>query len=83
MTIEQQAQALEQAYATYHRMTTQTFRTDEDRQQALQTLKGHLTVADQTLRLPPTRETARARSKLTLWSELTRGTLKEMGMTAP
>ena len=80
MTIEEQAQALEQSYAQFHRMTMQPWRTEDDRHQALQTLKNHLTAADRTLRLPPSgSDTASARSKLTLWAEMTRGNLKKLG----
>ena len=40
MTMEEQPQALEQSYAQFHRMTTQPWRTEQDRSDALQTLKG-------------------------------------------
>jgi hypothetical protein len=79
MTMEEQPQALEQSYGQFHRIRTQYWRTEEDRHEALETLKHQLISADRTLRLPTTRETAHARSKLILWSELARGTLKEMG----
>jgi hypothetical protein len=79
MTMEEQPQALEQSYAQFHRMTTQPWCTEQDRSDALQTLKGHLTESDRMLRLPPTSETARARSKLILWSERTRGPRERWG----
>ena len=77
-TIEQQAQALEASYSQFHRMTTQHWRTDEDRRDALETLKQQAEAVDQILRLPATREMAHARSKLMLWREMAFGTLKEM-----
>lgn len=58
-------------------MTTQPWHTEEDRQEALQTLKQQVEAADRTLHLPLTREMAHARSKLMLWAEMARGTLKE------
>jgi hypothetical protein len=80
VTIEEQAQVLEASYAKFHRMRTQKHRTEEDRREALATLKNHLTAAERTLRLPPTgSDPAYARSKLMLWSEMTRLTLTEMG----
>jgi hypothetical protein len=79
MTMEEQPQALEQSYAQFYRMTTPPWHTEQDWSDALQTLKGHLTESDRMLRLPPTSETARARSKLILWSERTRGNSREMG----
>jgi hypothetical protein len=80
MTIDEQAKALEECYQRFHRMRTQLHRTEDDRREALQTLKGHLAAADRTLRLPLTgRNTAYGRSKLILWVEMTRGTLKELG----
>jgi hypothetical protein len=80
VTIEEQAKAIEELYTQFHRITTQPWRTEQDRREALQTLKGHLTAADRTLRLPPSSsDTAGRPSKLILWSEMTRGTLKEMG----
>jgi hypothetical protein len=77
MTIEEQAQALEQSYATYHRQTSQQWRTPEDRREALNTLKGHLREAERCLNLPPTSDTNSARSKLILWVEMTKGTIQE------
>jgi hypothetical protein len=77
MTIDEQAQALEASYGKYHRRTSQTWRTEEDRREALNTLKGHLREAERTLRLPETGDTASARSKLILWCEMTKGTIQE------
>ena len=77
-TIEQQAQALEASYSQFHRMTTQPWRTEEDRRDALETLKQQAEAADQILPLPATREMAHARSKLLLWREMVLGTLKDM-----
>jgi hypothetical protein len=77
-TIQEQAQALEESYSRFHRMTTQHWRTDEDRRDALETLKQQAEAADQILRLPATHETTHARSKLMLWREMAIGTLKEM-----
>ena len=54
MTMDEQAHALEDSYRKFHRVRTQPFRTEDDRREALQTLKQHLTAADQTLRLPVT-----------------------------
>jgi hypothetical protein len=61
MTIDEQAQALEASYGKYHRRTSQTWRTEEDRREALNTLKGHLREAERTLRLPETGDTGSAR----------------------
>ncbi len=79
MTIDQQAHALEKSYTKFHRVTTQPWRTEDDRREALDILKGDIVAADKTLRLPSTPDTTQARSKLILWAELSRGTLKEMG----
>jgi hypothetical protein len=78
MTIEEQAQKLEASYATFARQqTSQPWRTEEDRHEALNTLKGHLGEAARCLALPPTSDTASARSKLILWCEMTRATIEE------
>jgi hypothetical protein len=77
MTIDEQAANLEASYAKYHRQTSQTWRTEEDRREALNTLKGHLREAERCLRLEPTSDTASARSKLTLWVEMVKGTIEE------
>jgi hypothetical protein len=77
MTIDEQAANLEASYAKYHRQTSQTWRTEEDRREALDTLKGYLREAERTLNLPATGDTAAARSKLILWCELTRATVEE------
>jgi hypothetical protein len=78
MTIDEQAQALEHAYATFARQQTrQPWRTEEDRREALNTLKGHLREAERCLSLPATSDTAHARSKLILWCEMTKGTIQE------
>ena len=81
MTIDEQAKVLEESYVKFHRVTTQPWRSEDDRREALKTLKGHIVAADKTLRLPSTLDTTQARSKLILWAELSRGTLKEMGHT--
>ena len=78
MTIDEQAQALEHAYATFARQqTSQPWRTEEDRREALNTLKGPLREAKRCLNLPPTSDTNSARSKLILWCEMTKVTIKE------
>jgi hypothetical protein len=77
MTIDEQAQALEASYGKYHRQTSQTWRTEEDRREALNTLKGHLREAERCLSLPETSDTNSARSKLIVWCELTKGTIQE------
>jgi hypothetical protein len=77
MTIDEQAQALEASYAKFHRQTSQTWRTPEDRREALHTLTSQLREAERTLRLPETSDTASARSKLMLWCELTRAAIGE------
>jgi hypothetical protein len=77
MTIDEQAQTLEASYAKFHRQSSQPWRTPEDRREALNTLKSQLREAERTLRLPETGDTARARSKLILWCELTKATIEE------
>jgi hypothetical protein len=78
MSMEQQAEASQQAYTSYHKMLTQPWRTAEDRTEALTTLKDELTGTEQTLRLPSAEETPRARSQLMLWAEMVKGTLREV-----
>jgi hypothetical protein len=77
MTIDEQAANLEASYAKYHRQTSQTWRTEEDRREALNTLKGQLREAERCLNLPPTSDTTSARLKLILWCELTQATIEE------
>jgi hypothetical protein len=77
MTIDEQAANLEASYGKYHRQTSQSWRTPEDRREALNTLTSQLREAERTLRLPETSDTASARSKLVLWTELTRATIEE------
>jgi hypothetical protein len=77
VTIDEQALQLEQSYAKFHRQTSQVWRTEEDRREALNTLKGHLREAERTLRLPETGDTASTRSKLILWVEMAKGTIEE------
>jgi hypothetical protein len=77
VTIEEQAQQLEASYGKFHRQTSQYGRTEEDRREAINTLKRDLREAERTLSLPATSDTASARSKLILWCELTRATIEE------
>lgn len=70
-------QVLEASYAKFHRQTSQTWRTPEDRREALTTLTSQLREAERTLRLPETGDTTAARSKLILWCELTKATIEE------
>jgi hypothetical protein len=78
MTIAEQAETLEQAYATFARQQTcQPWHTEEDRREALNTLKARLREAERCLRLEPTSDTASARSKLILWVEMVKGTIEE------
>jgi hypothetical protein len=77
-TMEEQAALLEQSYKQFHRINTQPWPTDEDRREALETLKQHLKSADQTLRLHTTPDTALGRSKLHLWTEIVRTDLKDV-----
>jgi hypothetical protein len=79
MTIHEQAQQLETSYGLYHRTMIQRWRSPEDKQEALSTLKGHLREAERTLSLPPTSDTASAHAKLVLWCEMTKAALKEHG----
>jgi hypothetical protein len=44
----------------------------------LHALKAQLTEAERTLNLPATPDTAQARYRLILWSEMARGTLKHL-----
>jgi hypothetical protein len=74
MTMEEQASALQASYTHYHRMTTQPWRTAEDRAQATARLTDQLAQADATLQQPPAAETPRARSQLMLWAEMVKGT---------
>jgi hypothetical protein len=79
MTIDEQAANLEVSYGTYHRQMSQTWRTPDDRREALNALTSQLREAERTLRLPETSDTASGRSKLILWTELTRAMVEEQG----
>jgi hypothetical protein len=79
MTIHEQAQQLETSYGLYHRTISQRWRTSEDKQEALSTLKGHLREAERTLHLTEMSETSSARASLVLWCEMTKAALKEHG----
>ncbi len=76
MTLDQQAQQIEEACRQLQRTTTQPWATPDDRQTALQQLKTCVEVADQSLRLPAIGESG-SRGKLILWHELGRGTIRE------
>ena len=77
MTIDEQAQTLEASYAKFHRQSSQSWRTPEDRREALNMLKAQLREAERTIAQPLTSDTASGRSKLILWAELTKALVQE------
>jgi hypothetical protein len=78
MTIDQQAQELEKSYVSYARVKEQRWRSPEDRQEAIRTLKHQLAEAERVLQLPPAAGQSRGgRSKLILWGEMARAAINE------
>jgi hypothetical protein len=72
MTIEEQAQRLQDGLRQLERTTRQPWATADDRQAVLHTMKTRLAEAERTLNLPATPDTSRARSRLIIWTTLVR-----------
>jgi hypothetical protein len=76
MSLEQQAQQLEQALNALEFSKRKSWTSADERRAMVASLQAQLAEAERTLSLPATPDTSHARGQLIVWAEMAKGTLE-------